>query len=184
MKNKTFSTQNIVLMAMFVALIAICSWISIPLGPVPFTLQTFGVFITAGVLGFKRGTISVVAYVLLGTIGVPVFAGFSGGIGSIVGPTGGYKIGFIFTAIIIGLVVDYVKISKGFVKLLVVIVGMVIGDAVCFVIGTIQFMYVSDTNLATALSYCVIPFIIPDLVKIVIAAVVSDRLKNSVKLLN
>ena len=87
-------TYDIVYIAVFAVIMAICSWISIP-AAVPFTLQTFGVFVAVGVLGGKRGTLSILVFILLGAIGVPVFAGFSGGIGVLAGTTGGYIIGFL-----------------------------------------------------------------------------------------
>ena len=93
------NTRDMVYIAMFAVLIAVCSWISVP-ATVPFTLQTFGVFVTVGVLGGKRGSLSVLVYLLLGMIGVPVFAGFSGGIGCLLGNTGGYIIGFLFSALV------------------------------------------------------------------------------------
>ena len=151
MNNKKFLTvQDMVLIAVFVAIITVCSFIQISVGPVPFTLQTFGVFVTAGILGTKRGTLAVIVYILLGIIGVPVFCG-AGGRGVIVGTTG---------------------------------VAMILGDVVCFVIGTIQFMFVMKTSLTVALGYCVIPFIIPDLVKILVATIIVNRMKKYVKILN
>ena len=111
MSNKSvLSVQNMVLIAVFTAIIAVCSWISVPIGPVPFTLQTFAVFVTAGLLGTKRSEISIIVFIILGTIGVPVFAGFSSGPGVIAGPTGGYIVGFLLTALIIGLLM---KLAKG-----------------------------------------------------------------------
>ena len=92
-------TYDIVYIAVFAVIMAICSWISIP-AAVPFTLQTFGVFIAVGVLGRKRGSLSVLVFILLGAIGIPVFANFSGGIGVLAGPTGGYIIGFLFSALL------------------------------------------------------------------------------------
>ena len=92
-------TTDIAYIGLFVAAMAICSWISIPL-VVPVTLQTFAVFLAVGLLGGKRGTIAVCAYIFLGAIGVPVFAGFGGGPGALLGQSGGYIIGFIFTALI------------------------------------------------------------------------------------
>ena len=94
-KTKTYDLAYI---AIFAVLIAICSWISIPM-TVPFTLQTFGVFMAVGVLGGKRGSLAVLVYILLGVIGVPVFAGFSGGLGILLNNTGGYIIGFLFSAL-------------------------------------------------------------------------------------
>ena len=95
-RNKT---HDMVFIAVFAVLMAICSWISIPMA-VPFTLQTFGVFIAVGILGGKNGTLAVLIYIILGAIGVPVFAGFQGGIGVLAGSTGGYIVGFLFSALV------------------------------------------------------------------------------------
>lgn len=159
MNNKKFLTvQDMVLIAVFVAIITVCSFIQISVGPVPFTLQTFGVFVTAGILGTKRGTLAVIVYILLGIIGVPVFCG-AGGPGVIVGTTGGYITGFVFTALIIGIITHFFEKSSTWLKLGATVVAMILGDVVCFVIGTIQFMFVMKTSLTVALGYCVIPFI-------------------------
>lgn len=171
-------------MALFVALLAICSWISLPIGPVPFTLQTFAVFVVGGLLGFKRGTVTVVVYILLGLVGVPVFSGFKGGVGVIVGPTGGYILGFILTVIVISLGVKFVKVENEALKMLVMFVFCVIGDALCFVVGTIQFMAVTGNILSVSLTYCVIPYIIPDIVKIIVAVIVVNRVKKYVSIFN
>ena len=96
-------TYDMVYVAVFAVLIAICSWISIPM-TVPFTLQTFAVFLAVGVLGGKRGSLAVLIYILLGAVGIPVFAGFSGGIGQLLGNTGGYIIGFLFSALLMWLI--------------------------------------------------------------------------------
>ena len=97
MKNSRLT--QIVFIGLFAALIAVCSQIQIP-GPVPFTLQTFAVFLAAGLLGGKRGSIAVLIYILLGAIGLPVFAGFKGGIGALLGTTGGYILGFILSMLV------------------------------------------------------------------------------------
>lgn len=125
-----------VYIAIFAVIIAVCSWISVPM-VVPFTLQTFGVFCAVGLLGGKRGTLSVLIYVLLGAVGVPVFAGFSSGIGTLFGVTGGYIMGFIFTALIYWLITAI--FGK---KLWAIILGMVLGLLACYAFGTIWFMVV------------------------------------------
>lgn len=184
MKEKSFLTvQDMVLVAVFAALISACSFIQIPLGPVPFTLQTFAVFATAGLLGTKRGTIAVVIYILLGVIGIPVFAG-SGGPGIIAGPTGGYITGFIFTALIIGMIMKVFENSGVKVRFIMTIIAMLVGDMVCFAIGTIQFMFVMKVSLSVALGYCVIPFIVPDIAKIIVATILIDRVKKYVRIFN
>ena len=88
------SVKSLTLIALFAVIIAICSWVTIPFYVVPFTLQTLGIFLTLRFLGSKRGTVAIAVYLVLGALGVPVFAGFTGGIGRLLGPTGGYLVGF------------------------------------------------------------------------------------------
>lgn len=180
MKNKKLKTIDIVYIGVFAAIIAVCSWISIPF-TVPITLQTMGICLTAGLLGMKRGTISTAVYILLGAIGVPVFAEFTSGIGIIAGSTGGYIIGFIFTALIVGFASDK---FKG--KIVPLIISMVIGILVCYAFGTIWFAVVyakenTPATIGTILGWCVVPFLIPDAVKIAVAAILTNRLKRFVK---
>ena len=134
-------------------------WISIP-AQIPFTLQTFGVFMAVGVLGGKRGTLAVLVYVLLGAVGVPVFAGFSGGIGSLLGNAGGYIIGFIFSALVMW-AIESVFGRKPVVQ----IISMIIGLIVCYAFGTAWFMFAytrstGPVGLMAVLGWCVFPFII------------------------
>ena len=163
-------------MALGAVIIAVCSWISIPT-VVPFTLQTFAVFSVLGLLGGKRGTISVLIYILLGAVGVPVFAGFSGGFGVILGPTGGYIIGFILMGLL------YWLMEKLFgTKIHIRIISMVLGLLVCYAFGTAWFMFVfarksGPIGLGTALAWCVLPYLLPDAVKIALASVLVQRLR-------
>ena len=182
-KGVNQKTVDMVLIAMFAVVIAVCSWVSIPM-TVPITLQTFGVFCAVGLLGGKRGSISVLLYILLGAIGVPVFAGFSGGFGVLLGSTGGYIIGFVCTALVYWLVTKLCGT-----KLWSVILGMVLGLISCYAFGTVWFMIVyarhsGAIGIATALGWCVIPFIIPDLLKIALAVVIVERVPKHVKLFN
>lgn len=174
-----FSVRHLCICAVFVAIMAVCSWISIPT-TVPFTLQTFAVFLSVGLLGGKLGSIAVLVYVLLGTIGVPVFAGFSGGFGVILGTTGGYIVGFIFSALAMWLIQHL--FGNG---LIVMIISMIAGLLVCYLVGTVWFMVVYTHNtgavgLGAVLGWCVIPFIIPDAIKIFCAALIVSRLKRYV----
>ena len=100
-KKRKMKTLDVVYIVLFAAVMAVCAWISIPL-TVPITLQTCGVCCAVGLLGLKRGTLSVLVYIILGLVGVPVFAGFTSGVGILAGTTGGYIVGFIFTALIVG----------------------------------------------------------------------------------
>lgn len=179
-KGKTYDMAYI---AVFTVLIAICSWISIPT-VVPFTLQTFAVFLAVSILGGKRGTMAVTLYVLLGAIGVPVFAEFSGGLGVILRNTGGYIIGFILSALIMWLMESiFIKRLHAKHTLVVQAVSMVLGLLACYAAGTIWFMAVymreaGPIGLTTVLGWCVIPFIIPDVIKIVLALILGNTLRK------
>ncbi len=179
-KREKFKTIDIVYIGLFAAVTAICAWLSIPLS-VPITLQTLAVCLVAGLLGAKRGTMSVIIYILLGAVGVPVFTGFKGGAGVLLGSTGGYIIGFIFTALIIGIVSDKTKCS-----FLQLAAAMAAGVIVCYFFGTVWFAVVytrqgTPESIGTILGWCVIPFIIPDIIKIIIAAFLTCKLKKYIK---
>ncbi len=183
-KNQTksaFKTIELVYMATFAILIAACSWVSIP-STVPFTMQTFAVFLTVMLLGGKRGTITVLVYLMLGAVGAPVFAGFSGGLGALVGSTGGYLIGFLGTSLLYWALVKNPGKNR-----LVEAVALILGLALCYAIGTLWFVAVYTANVGeigvmTALGWCVIPYIIPDLVKLGLAFGLAGRLRPHVKL--
>ena len=183
-----FSVYNLVLIAIFVVLITVCTWITIPVGSIPFTLQTFAVFVTGGLLGAKRGTIAVIVYILLGIIGVPVFSAFSSGIVKFIpntetGMTGGYIIGFVFTTIIIGVFKNLARDKDTKQKALFVGVGMVVGDIVCLAFGTVWFWLFNPMHLGlvASITSCVVPFIIPEIVKIIVALILVLRLEKIVK---
>ncbi|WP_455715863.1 biotin transporter BioY [Anaerosporobacter sp.] len=169
MKTKVLTTS-----ALFVALTAICSQIQIPLPMVPINLALFAVYLTGTLLGPQYGSLSILAYIILGGIGIPIFAGFRSGFGTITGPTGGYIVGYIFTAFIVGLITK--EFGYTWLKL---VIAMVLGLAVCYILGTIWFMYVTSNSLASAMTYCVIPFLPGDVVKIILATLLTIRLKKS-----
>ena len=174
MDNK-FTTRDLALIAMGTALIALCSWISVPM-TIPFTMQTFAVCLVSALFGARRGMWTVACYLLLGAVGVPVFAGFTGGVGILLGTTGGYLVGFLFTALIVGLAVE--KFGR---SLPVLIGSMTVGILVCYAFGTAWFMVVyarrtGPIGLGTALGWCVIPYLLPDAVKIALASALVGRL--------
>ena len=174
-----WSAKDMAYVAIMAVVIAICSWISIPT-TVPFTLQTFAVFLAVGVLGGRRGTFAVLVFILLGAVGVPVFAGFQGGVGILLGTTGGYIIGFLLSALL------YWAMTRALgEKTPVMVAAMVLGLIVCYAFGTAWFMIVYARNagaigLGTALGWCVFPFVIPDLVKIALAVGLTRVLKPHV----
>ena len=176
------SVKDMVLIALFTVLLAICAWISIP-AAVPFTLQTMGLFITMGLLGGKRSVFAVLTYLLLGMVGIPVFSGFRGGFGMVMGITGGYLIGFIFAVLVYWLI----TVRSGQ-KLWLMVTGMAAGLLVDYAFGTAWFMLFyakayGAIGLWAALSMCVIPFLIPDLIKLVLAVTIVKTIPERVKFL-
>ncbi|MCL5292075.1 MAG: biotin transporter BioY [Actinobacteria bacterium] len=157
--------------ALMAALTAAGAWISIPLKPVPFTLQVFFVLLSGMALGANLGALSQVVYVLLGVIGLPVFAGGSSGFGALVGPTGGYLIGFIAAAYAIGRLFQSDR-SASFVKVLSPFVGL----GLIYALGVAQLSFVTGFGLGKALTVGVFPFVLFDLVKAVVAIIIAYRL--------
>lgn len=178
-----FRTLDLVYIAVFAVLMAVCAWISTPKTPisVPFTLQTFAVFAALTILGGRRGFWAVVVYLLMGLVGLPVFSGFQGGPGVLLGTTGGYIIGFIGSALVYWLVT--VKLGN---RTPVVACGCLLGLLVCYAFGTAWFLalYTSTKgpiSLAAALAACVVPFIVPDLLKIALAVLLARRVGKYLK---
>ncbi len=181
-KKPLFSVRQLSYIAMAAALIAVCSWISIPVGEVPVTLQTFGICLVTGLLGLQCGLAAVCVYLILGLVGVPVFAGFTSGVGILLGTTGGFLIGFLLTAVIVGLFVHFFGR-----RVWALAVGMVLGIAACYAFGTVWFLavYTSANGavaLGTVLGWCVLPFLLPDACKIVLAILLVNRLGKVIKL--
>ena len=169
------TAKDLVLIAQSAAMITVCSWMSIP-AAVPFTMQTFGVFLAVGLIGGRRGTAATAVYLLLGAVGLPVFSGFAGGIEHLMGPTGGYLIGFLFAALVMWLMERF--FGRG---MSVLVTSMAAGLVVCYAFGTAWFVISgvkgSGAGLAAALSLCVLPYIIPDVIKIALAAQLTRRLR-------
>ena len=170
-RNRTAGAAVVGLGAAF---LAVCSWITVP-GAVPFTAQTFGVFLVLKVLGGGRGTAAVALYIALGAVGLPVFSGFGSGLGTLSGPTGGYIAGFLATALIYRLL--FPNRRKAAAEAAVCIAGL----AACYALGTAWFSVRTRTPAPQALLLCVAPYVIPDLVKLSAATLVSGRLVKIIK---
>ena len=175
---KKVNVQDLAYTALGVALMTVCSWIQIPM-TIPFTMQTFAVVAVAGLLGPWRGLTAMAVYMLLGVVGVPVFAGFHSGIGVLLSATGGYILGFLFTALITGLLIR--KFGRSVLSL---VLSMVAGLAVCYLFGTLWFCYVYATgySLGAAVMMCVVPYLLPEVVKIALAVLVIRRVGPHLKL--
>ena len=170
-------TREAVLIALFAGLIVICSWISIPT-TIPFTMQTFAVYLAMNFLGGRSGTVAVCVYLLLGLIGMPVYAGFASGIGTLLGPNGGYMIGWALSGLVM----------RGMERLplrgrRLEVASMLLGLLVCYAAGTAWFMviYGGAIGLGAALMGCVVPFLAPDLAKLWLAMWFGGRLKRVLK---
>ena len=164
-------TRELAYTGILAALIAVCSWISIPTA-VPFTLQTFAVFLTLGLLGGRLGTLAVTVYLLLGAVGLPVFAGFHGGLGAFLGATGGYLVGA----------------ERWLGKSAPVFLGSaVVGQILCYLFGSVWYyaVYTSSSGpvgMFTVLGWCVFPFLLPDAVKLALAWLLSRRLAPALRI--
>ena len=168
------SARDMAYIALSVAVISVCAWISVP-AAVPFTMQTFAVFLSAGVLGARRGVAAVALYILLGAVGLPVFSGFNCGFGALFGATGGYITGFLPASLIAGWRGERRS------RRLVDIIYMTIALIVCYAFGTFWYslVYVGGmSSIGAALAMCVVPYIIPDALKNALAALMAPRLRS------
>lgn len=175
------SPRRLVLIAMMTAITCILAPLSIPLpvSPVPISLTNLVLLISVYILGWKDASISFIIYLLLGLAGLPVFSGFSGGLGKIAGPTGGYLAGFIFMTVIAGLAVD---IFSG--KRLPAVIGMALGTAVAYAFGTAWLAIQMDLTFISALSIGVLPYLAGDTLKIILAVIAGPMLKKRLRPLN
>ena len=173
----SLNTKNLTKTALSIGIITICAWITIPFA-IPITLQTFGIFLMLRVIGGRNTLAAVICYILLGAVGMPVFSGFAGGIGYLAGPTGGFIIGFAATVIL------YMIFEKKATGALPSIIIMIVSQLLCYIVGTCGYLFLYaiaadiDTDIVGALMLCVIPFIIPDIIKIVCAYYLGEKLKK------
>ena len=201
--SQNFTVYNMTNIAIMSIIIAICSWISIP-SVVPFTMQLFGVFLATLMLGGRDGSLSILLYIILGAIGLPVFSGFQAGLSHIVGPTGGYIIGFLLIGLLYYMNEKLCKgegntkdITSSVPKALSnkmhtqkhqrgSIITLLIGLLLCYLFGTLWFILVSTKNgteygFINVLAICVFPYIIPDITKLWLAILVSKRIKSRMR---
>lgn len=172
---KKITVKDMTVIALVTAVICIISPFSIPIAvsPVPITLALFAIYLGGIILGWKKGLLSVVIYLLLGMVGLPIFSEFSGGVQKLVGPTGGYLVGFLFLVFFTGFFVD--KFPN---KIPMYFVGGLLGLVVCYLFGTLWFMIQYKTGFVETLGMCVIPYIPLDLVKLVLAVLVGSQIRK------
>lgn len=172
MKRKS-NIYQMAIIGVMAAVICILGPLSIPIGVVPISFTNLAIYFALYTLGMKKGTISYIVYMLVGFVGIPVFSGFTGGPSKLLGPTGGYLIGFIFMAVIAGFFID-TFLDKRY----LCFIGMVLGTVVCYIFGTIWLSYQAHISVSAALAMGVIPFIPGDLVKILIAILIGPQIRR------
>ena len=160
------NVRKMVLSSLLAALTAICAWISLPIPPVAFTLQTFAVLLTLGILGGRWGTGSILIYLLLGMIGLPVFAGFQNGAAALPGPTGGFLWGFLAGGLVYWVLEKLGRIP-----------AMIAAQLTTYICGCLWFsFYTGSIGMVAAILSCVIPYLIPDAFKLTLAYMLSTRI--------
>ena len=169
------SVRSMAAIALMAALLCLCAWITVPFA-VPFTMQTFGVFAALLLLGGRDGTLAVGLYLLLGCVGLPVFSGFRGGLGHLIGPTGGYLIGFLFTGLAHMLLEPLTLRCRPVPRIALLFAEHLL----CYLVGTLWFVAVmggrgTPYGFFAALGLCVLPYVLPDLIKIALAELVCRR---------
>lgn len=176
---KKISTQRLVLIALITAVTCILAPFSIPIpiSPVPISLTNLVLLVSIYILGWKDAVISFLIYLLLGTAGLPVFSGFTGGLAKLAGPTGGYLVGFIFMVILAGLFVERFAGRR-----FLVVTGMILGTAVAYIFGTAWLAFQMDLSFTAALSIGVIPYLPGDTAKIIIAVTFGPVLRDRISL--
>ncbi|MBQ4443951.1 MAG: biotin transporter BioY [Clostridia bacterium] len=177
-KRARNATVVVAYIAVAVALQIVCAYLTVP-AVIPFTMQTFAVFFALCFLGGAKGTAVVAVYLAMGMLGLPVFSGFKGGVAALLGPTGGYLLGFILSALIywLGATIWRKKAANVWVQSALCVVGLL----ACYLLGTVWFIYVyrATDSWAKALSLCVVPYLLPDAVKILLAVTLSKTLRKA-----
>ena len=174
-------SESVAFCGLAIALITIGAWVTVPLGPVPLTLQTMVLAFVVLLFPAREAVASVAGYVVLGALGVPVFSGFRGGVSTLVGSTGGYLVGFIVSALLMWALTGFARRNRW-----TLAVALAVSLLACYAFGTVWFVVVSvragkAMTFGTALSFCVLPYILPDAAKIWLAYFLSKRLKRFVK---
>jgi biotin transport system substrate-specific component len=175
-KNKVqLNTKNLIISAMFTSIICVLSQVQIPIQTIPFSLGLLAIFLTGALLKPKYAFMAVLVYLLLGAVGVPVFANFRGGLQALTGPTGGYLMSYPFIALITSIFYAKIKINKT----VALTLGMLISLLLCYALGTLWFTLITENSFIAALNMCVFPFILFDLAKIALSVSLSTVLRRT-----
>ena len=168
------SAKRMAFIAIMAAVICVASPFSIPIGPIPISLANLVIWTAVYLLGAVDGTLSTIIFILLGAVGLPVFSGGAGGLAKLTGATGGYIIGYIFMALVAGFTMEAAKR-----KTIPTFLAFILGDAICYVIGTAWFVHLTGKTLAASMSLCVTPFIPGDLIKIALSIAIGMSVRKA-----
>ena len=174
------AAREIAYVALGVALVSVSAWISVPLGSIPFTLQTLAVALLGALFGVRRSLAVIAVYILMGLIGIPVFSGFRAGAAALLGATGGYIFGFFFLALVPALF-KLLPVKNKWRRAGMLYGAMALGMAVCYLFGTVWFVLVYECSVGYALTLCVLPYLVPDFIKFIVATLLAVRLEKFVK---
>ena len=178
MKTHTASIRRLTVIALFAALMAVLSQISVPLGPIPFSCGILGALLCGLMLRPRDAVLAMLVYLLLGAAGLPVFAGFKAGLSAVTGMTGGYLLGYFLIAWLTAVAGQFVSGQDKRYAAAVILCAETVGVLACYAFGTAWFMFLSGNSLAAALSACVLPFLPGDALKILLAYMLAAVLKK------
>ena len=171
--QRTEQTRSMVLPALMAALLCVLGPGAIPVGPVPLTMATLGLYLAGLLLGWKQGAVSAGVYLAMGLVGLPVFSGFTGGAGQLLGPTGGYLLGYLPLTLVAGL-----GKGAGTAGRLAAMTG---GTALLYLLGTAWYALQSGLTFSAAGAVCVLPFLPGDAIKIVLALILAPSLERALE---
>lgn len=175
-------SRNVAYVGLAIAIITVCSWLTVPIGPVPFTLQMFGIPLLIAVLTPIEAISAVYLFILIGAFGVPVFSGFKGGVGVLMGPTGGFLIGYLFGVVLAALFLRLAerRVSGTIYKVVCAAISGIIFTACAYIVGCIQYGMVAGISVEQAFLVSCAPFLVPDLVKIIVAAICAQPIRRAI----
>lgn len=177
-------TKDMIISGIFAAILCLFSVITIPINSIPITLSIFAVFFISVISGLRKSLFTVMIYILCGSIGFPVFSGFRGGISILFGPTGGYIIGYLVIAAIVGFCSEKTKKESVIKRFLYLLFFSLVAMILCYTLGTLQFLLITNLNFKESLLICVYPFILFDIIKIIIAILLAENTRKHLKHIN
>lgn len=171
--RQAFSPRQLAVVGVMTAVTCVLAPFSLPIGPIPISLTNLAIYFSLYTLGVKFGTVSYLVYLLIGFIGVPVFSGFTAGPGKLLGPTGGYLVGFIAMALIAGIIIDKFISNR-----VICFLGMIAGTMAAYAFAASWLAYQANLDWKAALMTGVIPFIPGDLIKMFLAVAAGPQIRR------